>query len=75
MFLFTCATIGRLEHGTKRTTPSDSPFTSKLEIDYYRNLTEEDIREVIDVEHLFLEYEFQTRLTWPHDLYFWGIKK
>lgn len=75
VFLFTCATIGRLEHGTKRTTPSDSPFTSKLEIDYYRNLTEEDIREVIDVEHVFLEYEFQTRLTWPQDLYFWGIKK
>lgn len=75
LLLFTCATIGRPEHGTKRTTPSDSPFTSKLEIDYYLNLTEEDIREVIDVEHIFLEYEFQTRLTWPQDLYFWGIKK
>lgn len=75
IFLFTCATTGRPEHGTKRTSPSDSPFTSKLENDYYRNLEEKDIRESIEVDLVFLEFEFQNRLSWPQDLYFWGIKK
>jgi SAM-dependent methyltransferase len=75
IFLFTCATIGRPEHGTKRTTPNDSPFTSNLEYDYYRNLSEEDFREVINFDDVFSEYNFETRLTWPQDLYFWGIKK
>ena len=39
LFIFTCATTGRPEHGTKRTSPSDSPFTSKAEDceDYYMN--------------------------------------
>ena len=27
LFLFTCATTGRPEHGTRRTTPADAPFT------------------------------------------------
>lgn len=38
--MFTCASTGRPEHGTSRTTPQDSPFT--LDWDYYRNLTEQD---------------------------------
>ena len=75
IFLFTCATTGRPEHGTKRTSPSDSPFTSSLENDYYRNLEEKDIRQSINVDEIFSEYEFQSRLNWPQDLYFWGIKK
>ena len=75
IFTFTCAGIGRPEHGTKRTSPSDSPFTSQLETDYYRNLSEEDIREKINVDEIFSSYEFQTRSSWPQDLYFWGIKK
>ena len=75
VFLFTCASIGRPEHGTKRTSPSDSPFTSKLENDYYRNLSEEDIRSSINVDEIFSEYEFQSRSHYPQDLYFFGIKK
>ena len=75
IFLFTCATTGRPEHGTKRTSPSDSPFTSTLEYDYYKNLEENDIRQSINVDEIFSEYEFQSRLNWPQDLYFWGIKK
>lgn len=75
IFTFTCATVGRPEHGTKRTSPSDSPFTSQLEHDYYRNLTEEDIRRAINIDEIFSDYEFQTRLTWPQDLYFWGVKR
>lgn len=75
LFLFSCATTGRPEHGTKRTTPQDSPFTSLIENDYYMNLTEQDIREEIDIENHFSKHEFIAREIWPQDLYFWGIKK
>ncbi len=74
LFLFSCATTGRPEHGTRRTTPQDSPFTSKIDNDYYMNLTEKDISDKIDMSQ-FSEYHFQARETWPQDLYFYGIKK
>ena len=74
LFLFSCATTGRPEHGTRRTTPQDSPFTSKIENDYYMNLTEKDVTDKIDMSQ-FLEYQFQARETWPQDLYVYGIKK
>lgn len=74
LFLFTCATIGRPEHGTRRTSPNDSPFTSQIENDYYMNLEEKDIREKIDIDLFFSNYEFKTNKE-PYDLYFWGIKK
>jgi hypothetical protein len=71
VFLFTCATTGRAEHGTTRTSPADAPFVG----DYYKNLTEEHIREVLDVENMFSEFQFISRETFPQDLYFFGIKK
>ena len=74
LVIFSCATTGRPEHGTRRTTPQDSPFTSEIENDYYMNLTEQDIRKEIDMENYFSEHEFIARETWPQDLYFWGIK-
>ncbi len=70
LFLFTCATTGRPEHGTCKTSLVESPFTG----DYYRNLTEQDIRQCIDVEQIFRLFEFDFR-TDPCDLYFWGIKR
>lgn len=73
MFLFSCATEGRPEHGTRRTSPNDAPFIAELN-DYYKNLTEKDIREVMDFDVNFSEYEFSSRVN-PCDLYFWGIKK
>jgi hypothetical protein len=77
LFLFTCATTGRPEHGTKRTSPSDSPFTSKAEDweDYYMNLTEGNFFGNFNFEKDFLIYQFKTRLEYPQDLYFWGIKR
>ena len=75
IFLFSCATTGRPEHGTKRSNPQDSPFTSLIENDYYMNLTEQDIRKEIDMENHFSQHEFIAREIWPQDLYFWGIKK
>ena len=73
MFMFSCAAPGRPEHGTKRTSPRDSPFTSELENDYYKNLGEEDFKH-FPLDEWFSEYEFKTN-TDPCDLYFWGIKK
>lgn len=73
MFMFSCASANRPEHGTRRTSPKDSPFTSALENDYYKNLNEEDFSQ-LPLDEWFSEYEFQTN-TNPDDLYFWGIKK
>jgi hypothetical protein len=69
LFFFTCATTGRAEHGTKRT--GNLWGTSD---DYYKNITEEDVREVLDIEKLFDKPEFSTQ-SLTKDLYFRGIKK
>ena len=69
MFLFTCATEGRPEHGTQRTSPGDAPFVPT----YYKNLVESDIREALDIEASFSQFAFHSRQN-PADLYFWGIK-
>lgn len=74
LFAFTCASDGRQEHGTKRTTPQDSPFTSLIN-DYYHNLTEKELMENFDLDSLFEQFEVKQVTNWPQDLYFWGIKK
>jgi SAM-dependent methyltransferase len=76
LFVFTCATTGRPEHGTRRTTPKDSPFTQEFGdwSDYYKNLQEDDIQSVLDMKALFKKYAFSVDSV-THDLYFWGIKK
>jgi len=76
LFVFTCATTGRPEHGTRRTTPEDAPLLQGFNewSDYYKNLTEEDIREVfVDIEEKFESFEFSIHER-TCDLYFWGIK-
>ena len=76
MFLFTCASTGRPEHGTPRTSPSDSPFTVQVGewSTYYQNLTEADIKYAIDLDKYFKFYRFYVN-TISCDLYFWGILK
>lgn len=74
LFMFSCATTGRKEHGTSRKTPQDSPFTHKEFNDYYMNLTEYDIRQIPGFEENFSEMAFSTN-TRTKDLYFYGIKK
>jgi SAM-dependent methyltransferase len=74
LMIISCATHGRPEHGTARTSPRDSPFTVKEDewANYYRNLGQEDF-EVVFKEGMFSEYEY-SRNTRRHDIYFWGIK-
>lgn len=76
LFLFTCATTGRPEHGTRRTTPMDAPFTQHFSEwgDYYKNLEEFHIREVLEIEDIFSSFQFSI-CNETHDLYFWGVRK
>ena len=75
LFLFSCATTGRPEHGTLRTTAGDAPLLAQFGdwANYYKNLDEADIRAVLDIDTLFTKYQFEVNEE-NHDLYFWGIK-
>jgi SAM-dependent methyltransferase len=76
LFVFTCASTGRPEHGTRRTSPNDSYGTISNQedmVDYYKNITIDDLREICPLNSVFsfyqIYYEFDTK-----DLYFFGIK-
>lgn len=71
--LFTCATTGRDEHGTTRTSPESSPGTQAFRWDYYRNLTQEDFEGSIKLAELFEHYFFLVNKA-SCDLYFFGYK-
>jgi len=85
LFLFTCATTGRPVHGIKslekycktkdknwKTMPN--VLRENWDNDYYKNLTENDIRECLDIDKYFIEYSFEVEEN-HCDLYFWGIKR
>lgn len=77
LFCFTCASTGRPEHGTRRTSPQDSYGTiGCLEdmVDYYKNLTETDLNDVLPLNKLFSWWETYYNEE-SADLYFVGIKK
>ena len=77
LFCFTCASTGRGEHGTRRTTPSDSYGTiGNLEdmSDYYKNLTEIDLNDVLKLNDLFSVWDTYYGSD-TKDLFFVGIKK
>ena len=42
--------------------------------EYYKNVTEEDVRSFVDIEKVFESFEFSVNED-HFDLYFWGIKK
>jgi len=80
LFLFTCGSIGRPEHGTRRTGGFDAPLLIEISeewADYYKNLTEADIRKSPKFDDVFPDgyFEFKdTNIEIPSDLYFHGIK-
>ena len=69
LVFFSCATTGRPEHGTPRTTPQDAPFCG----DYYQNLRASDFLEKCNMD-AFISYRFLVNKA-AQDLYFIGIKK
>ena len=77
LFTFTCASTGRMEHGTRRTSKNDS-FGTIVNIedmqDYYKNLTEKDLNEVFDLNKSFSYWDTYYNQN-TKDLYFVGIKK
>jgi len=73
LVVFTCATTGRGEHGTARTSPDCSPLTVAKGWSYYQNLTEQDFTERLTMKDLFSSYQFGTN-PGARDLYFEGIK-
>jgi SAM-dependent methyltransferase len=77
LFCFTCASTGRAEHGTRRTNPKDSFGTmgNLLDmIDYYKNLTDIDVNDVLNFNELFSSCDTYYNAE-SNDLYFVGIKK
>ena len=77
LFCFTCASTGRPEHGTARTTPHDSYGTLGNLNDmsnYYKNLTELDLNEVLPLNVSFSVWDTYFNNE-TKDLYFVGIKK
>jgi len=83
--LFACATTGRPVQGLAsqqeemlRNDPTWTVMPSAKhegwQVEYYKNLTEDDIRECVDIEGTFSSHEFSIHE--EHcDLYFWGVKK
>jgi SAM-dependent methyltransferase len=77
LFCFTCASVGRPEHGTRRTTPADSYGTMGMLTDmqdYYKNLTIQDVNEVLPLNDSFVYWDSYYNAK-TKDLYFYGIKK
>lgn len=79
LFLFTCAAPGRPEHGTRRTGGFDAPLliqASEEWSDYYKNLTENDIKKAPGFKVSFPDgyFELNNDAEIPSDLYFYGIK-
>jgi SAM-dependent methyltransferase len=71
--IFTCATRGRTEHGTLRTSPKLSPGTQEVGLDYYMNLEEKNFQNKINIPKLFDEHIFIIN-KYSCDLYFVGKK-
>jgi SAM-dependent methyltransferase len=68
-----CASRGRLEHGTTRTLPDSSPGTQEIGWDYYKNLTKADFKDAFDLENMFTHHLF-FYIPVSQDLYFIGWK-
>lgn len=76
LFVFTCASTGRPEHGTRRTSAGDSYGTiAKLPTfqDYYQNLTEVDLNKVLPLRTKFATWDTYYNNE-SQDLYFLGVK-
>ena len=73
LVLFTCASTGRPEHGTERSTPEDSPGTRVRGWNYYKNLESEDLNG-FPFESVFENFRFYANRI-SCDLYFVGLKK
>lgn len=73
LVIFSCATVGRPEHGTSRSTPNNSPLTVQAGWNYYLNLDAKDFLESFNMTGWFDGFHFLEG-TQMKDLYFYGIR-
>lgn len=77
LFCFTCASTGRAEHGTRKTSPWSSYGTiGNIEemSEYYKNLTVNDLNDAIFLNEKFSCWNSYYNSS-SRDLYFVGIKR
>ena len=75
ILIITCASSGRVEHGTTRSTrPNYSPGTTAVGWDYYMNLTQKDFEGAFNISEMFNDHHFYAVRS-SHDLYFFGVKR
>ncbi|HPT49234.1 MAG TPA: class I SAM-dependent methyltransferase [Accumulibacter sp.] len=73
LVVMTCATTGRSEHGTSRTTAGDSPLTTEAGWEYYKNIKKSDFEKRVAPEDQFSSYFIGVNWV-SYDLVFFGIK-
>lgn len=73
LVVFTCATDGRPEHGTTRSSPESSPGSVLAGFDYYRNVRQDDFA-TFDFFGTFAAFRFFHN-PGSKDLYFIGMKR
>lgn len=73
LVVVTCATLGRKEHGTTRSSPEASPLTVEARWDYYRNLNAKDFANAVHLPGWLSQWQFWTNHV-SHDLYFVGLR-
>lgn len=69
-----CATYGRGEHGTSRSSSLDSPLTVNMGWEYYQNLAKKDFTRNFDFSSNFSRFGFWENWN-SYDLYCAGIKR
>jgi len=74
LMIFTCASLGRKQHGTARFEPQSSPLTVAQGDHYYKNLATSDFESLVDLNLIFEVFSFYEDRT-SGDLYFFGIGK
>ena len=74
LVIVSCATTGRAEHGTTRTSGTDSPLSIGIGWEYYKNISIAEFNRSFNLEYWFEDHLLLPN--WHHcDLYFVGVKK
>ncbi len=72
LMIMTCATLGRRQHGTDSYQPFDSPLTSAMGQNHYKNLEATDFLNIANPQAWFSVWGFYVDGS-SHDLYFFGL--
>ena len=74
LVIVSCATTGRAEHGTTKTSNSDSPLSISIGWEYYRNVSISAFKRAFNLDYWCDDYLLLPN--WHNcDLYFVGVKK